>query len=38
MAATTLARAGYQAWPVPQCGQQTEVETSAWNWKPHEQA
>ena len=27
----------YQAWPVPQCGQETDVETGAWNWKPQEQ-
>jgi hypothetical protein len=27
----------YQAWPVPQCGHETEVDTGAWNTMPHEQ-
>jgi hypothetical protein len=29
-------RGAYQAWPVPQCGQLTDVETDAWNWYPQE--
>jgi hypothetical protein len=36
-AAGAAAGPDYQACPVPQCGQATEVETGAWNWKPQEQ-
>src|SRR4051794_30534421 len=33
----SLARTDYQAWPVPQCGHATEVDTAAWKTMPQAQ-